>query len=91
MWYVQYTQCPLSWHCPKWPKWLCPDMENVPSKPSAARVFKKKYQVNFWSEHRRFLSQMVKTLFSMLYQFVRGQLILDWVTFPGYVTLPKLM
>ena len=38
---------------------------------------------------RVFLSQMVKILFSMLYQAVRGKIILDWVTFPGYVTLPS--
>ena len=26
----------------------------------------------------------------MLYQAVRGKIILGWVTFPGYVTLPSL-
>ena len=66
------------------------DMKNVPSKPSAARL-NFIDSGKFWSEHTRFLSQMVNILFSMLYQAVRGQLILGWVTFPGYVTLPKLM
>ena len=61
-------------------------MENVPSKP-----------VNFWSEDIRFLSRMAKISSSMLYQAVRGKIILGWVTFPGYVphqamvTLPKMM
>ena len=32
---------------------------------------------------------MVEMLSSMLYQAVRGKIILDWVTFPGYVTLPS--
>ena len=58
-------------------------MENVPSKPIAARV-------NFWSEHTHFCSsQMAKVLSSMLYQAVKGKIILGWVTFPGYVTLPS--
>ena len=44
---------------------------------------------------RFLLSPMANTLFSMLYQAVRGNIILGWVTFPGYVpyramvTLPK--
>ena len=33
---------------------------------------------------------MAKILSSMLYQAVRGKIILGWVTFPGYVTLPSL-
>ena len=67
-----------------------PDMENVPSKPNAARV-------NFFDSGNFFVWTYAffvangEILFSMLYQAVRGQLILDWVTFPGYVTLPKLM
>ena len=57
-------------------------MENVPSKPIAARV-------NFWYEHTRLLSRMAKILSSMLYQAVGGKIILGWVTFLGYVTLPS--
>ena len=63
-------------------------MQNVLSKPSAARV-------NFcWLgkfvglKIRSFLSQMAHILSSLLYQAVRGKVILEWVTFPGYVTLP---
>ena len=63
-------------------------MENVPSKPSTARVIFFAW-VNFWSEHTRFLSQMENILSSILYQAVRGKIILDWVTFQGYVTLPS--
>ena len=59
--------------------------ENVPSKPSAARVIFLA-RVNFWSEHTRFLSRMGKILSSMLFQAVRGKIILGVVTFPGYVT-----
>ena len=33
---------------------------------------------------------MAKILSSMFYQAVRGKLILGWVTFQGYVTLPSL-
>ena len=32
---------------------------------------------------------MVKILSSMPYQALRDEVILDWVTFPGYVTLPS--
>ena len=32
----------------------------------------------------------MKILFSMLYQAVRGKLILDRVTFPGWIRLPSL-
>ena len=32
---------------------------------------------------------MAKILSSMVYQAVRGKIILGWVTFPGYVTLPS--
>ena len=46
-------------------------------------------RVNFWYEHTRLLSRMAKILSSMLYQAVRGKIILGWVTFPGYVTLPS--
>ena len=42
-------------------------------------------RVNF--EHVRFLSRMAKILSSMLYQAVRGNIIL---AFPGYVTLPSI-
>ena len=58
-------------------------MENVPSKPSAARV-------NFWYEHTRLLSRNAKILSSMLYQAVgAAKIILSWVTFLGYETLPS--
>ena len=60
-------------------------MENVPSKPSAARV------IFFGSG--KFLLAWVNYcffFFSMLYQAVRGEIILGWVTLPGYVTLPSL-
>ena len=57
-------------------------MENVPSKPSAARV-------NFWSEHTRFFVANGKIFSGMLYRAVRGKIILGWVIFPGYVTLPS--
>ena len=63
-------------------------MENVPSKPSAARVIFLA-RVNFWYEHTRLLSRMAKILSSMLYQAVGGKIILGWVTFLGYVTLPS--
>ena len=42
------------------------DMENVPCKPSADRVFFLA-RVNFWYEHTRLLSRMAKILSSMLY------------------------
>ena len=61
-------------------------MENVPSKPSAARVIffgSGKFLVLIYA----FLSQMAKLLSSMLYQAVRGKIILGWVIFPGYETL----
>ena len=45
--------------------------------------------VNFWYEHTRLLSRMAKILSSMLYQAVGGEIILGWVTFLGYVTLPS--
>ena len=61
-------------------------MENVPSKPSAARVIFLA-RVNFSYEHTRLLSRMAKIFFSMLYQAVGGKLILGWVTFLGYLTL----
>ena len=32
---------------------------------------------------------MAKIISSMLYQAVRGKIMLGWVTFPGYVTLPS--
>ena len=63
-------------------------MENVPSKPSAARVIFLDW-VNFWYEHTRLLLRMAKILTSMLYQAVLGKIILGWVTFLGYVTLPS--
>ena len=47
------------------------DMENVPSKPSAAWVIFLA-RVNFWYEHTRLLSRMAKILSSMLYQAVGG-------------------
>ena len=65
-----------------------PDMENVPSMPSAARVFFLA-RLNLWSEHTHFLSRMAKILSNMLYQAVRGKMILGWSSFPGYVTLPS--
>ena len=46
-------------------------------------------QVNFESEHMVFLSQMAEILSSMLYQAMRGNIILGWLTFPDYVTLPS--
>ena len=46
--------------------------------------------VNFLSEHTGLLLQMAKILSSMLYQAVRGKIILGWVILPGYVTLPIL-
>ena len=52
-----------------------PDMENVPSKPSAARVIFLAL-VNFWYEYTRLLSGMAKILSSMLYQAVGGKIIL---------------
>ena len=64
------------------------DLENVPSKPSAAWVIifgSGKFLVSTYP----FLSRMAKMLTNMLYQAVRGQLILGWVIFPGYVTLPS--
>ena len=36
-----------------------------------------------------FLLRMANMLPSMLYQAVRGKIILGWVIFPGYVTLPS--
>ena len=42
---------------------------------------------NLWSENNFFLSPTAKILSSILYQAVRGKIILGWVTFPGYVTL----
>ena len=48
------------------------DMENVPRKPSAARVIFLA-RVNCWYEHTRLLSQMAKILSSMLYQVVGGK------------------
>ena len=62
-------------------------MYKVPSKPSAALVIFFA-RVNFWYEHMRLLSRMAKILSSMLYQAVGGKLILGWVTFLVYVTLP---
>ena len=62
-------------------------MENVSSKPSAAQVIFFAWVI-FLSEHTGFLSQMAKILSSMLYQAVRGKIILGRVIFPGYVTLP---
>ena len=44
-------------------------------------------RVNFWSVH--FLSQMAKISSGILYQAVKGKIILGWVIFPGYVTLPS--
>ena len=32
---------------------------------------------------------MTKILSNMIYQVVRGKVILAWVTFPGYVPLPS--
>ena len=63
-------------------------MENVPSKPSAARVIFL-VRVNFWYEHMRLLLQMANILSSMLYRAVGGKIILGWITFLGYVTLPS--
>ena len=63
-------------------------MENVPSKPSVARVIFFG-SGKFWSEHTRFLPRIAKILSSMLDQAMRGKIILGWVTFPGYVTLPS--
>ena len=60
----------------------CSDMENVPSKPSAARVIFLA-RVNFWYEQTRLLSRMAKTLSSMLYQAVGGKIILGKVTQAG--------
>ena len=65
------------------------DMENVTSKPSAAQVVSFG-SCNFFSQKIRiFLLRMAKILSSMLYQDVRGKIILDWVTFLSYVTLPS--
>ena len=51
-------------------------MENVLSKPSPARViFLGSGKI--WSEHTHFLLQMANTLSSMLYQAVRGKIILE--------------
>ena len=58
------------------------DMQNVPSKPSAARV-------NFWSEHMHFFVANCKNIFQ-LYQAVSGNIFLGWVNLTGYVTLPSL-
>ena len=63
-------------------------MENVPSKPSAAQVIFLAW-VNFWYEHTHLLSRMAEILSSMLYQAVGGKIILGWVTFLGYVSLPS--
>ena len=60
-------------------------MENVPTKPSAARVIVLA-RVNFCYEHTR---QMAKITTSMPYQAVGGKIILGWVTFLSYVTLPS--
>ena len=38
-------------------------------------------------EHTYFWLQMKKKLSSILYQAVRGKIILGWVTFPGYLPL----
>ena len=65
------------------------DMENVPSKPSAARVFIL-YSGKFLVWTYMFLLQMAKILSSVLYQAMRGKIILGWVNFPVYVKLPKL-
>ena len=46
--------------------------------------------VSFLSEHSHFLLRMAQILSSMIYQAVRGKIILGWVSFPGYVTLPSL-
>ena len=54
-----------------------PDMENVPSKPSAAWV------IFFGS------GKFLVWTYSMLYQAVGGKIILGWVTFLGYVTIPS--
>ena len=45
-------------------------------------------RVNFWYEHMHLLSRMAKILSSMLYQAVGGKIILGWVTFLCFVTLP---
>ena len=72
-------------------------MQNAPSKPSAARVYFCWLGEIVGLNIRVLLSRMAKILSSMLYQAVRGKIILGWVTFPGYVpypamvTLPKLM
>ena len=63
-------------------------MENVPSKPSATREFFLA-RVNFCYQHTRIVSRMAKILSSMHYQAVGGKIILGWVTFLGYVTLPS--
>ena len=60
-------------------------MKNVLSKLSGARVFFFSMG-KFLSLHTHFLSRMAKILSSMLYQAVRGRIILDLVTFQGYVT-----
>ena len=65
-----------------------PDIKNVPTKPGAARVIFLAL-VNFWYEHTRLLSRMTKILSSVLYQAVGGKIILGWVSFLGYVTLPS--
>ena len=65
-----------------------PDMKNVPSKPSAAWVIFLD-RVIFWYEHKRLLSRMATILSRMLYQAVGGKIILGWVTFLSYVTLPS--
>ena len=64
-------------------------MEDVPSKPSVARVIFFGSGNFFVLTYTVFMSQMAKILSSMLYQAIRGKIILGWVTFPGYVTLPS--
>ena len=67
-----------------------PDMENVPSKPSAAQAFffsLGKFLVLTYAVF--FLLRIAKIFSSMLYQAVGVEIILGWVIFPGYVTLPS--
>ena len=63
-------------------------MKNVPGKPSAAQVIFFG-SGKFLDEHTRLLLRMAKILSGMLYQAVGGKIILGWVTFLGYVTLPS--
>ena len=64
------------------------DKGSVPSKQSAARVIFFG-RINFWSKHTLFVANGKTIIQYASPKAVGSKIILGWVIFPGYVTLPR--